>query len=287
MVRTIRILLESQQSGALEGIHVAIEHYTQFCTAWALARAHSHGWATEIPFSEIVLAVEHASTPEEACAEIRELYDRFAIPFGIRGIDCPEFDGPNIVHETVTGRLSWTVWPDGGVTFLVATPYGVVAQADVSAPEVAWADSREYDEPIPYIRRRVNMWARNARPRHIRALNRAISVLNTEPGNANGDVLAMARYVQYDSIVQRDMPGVRSLRVVVDLDGRHAYGPGVHFEGTWKDVVRGVFVPVGTPFHLNDLAREFAYLSYLDPCYAPLAMELGFDESDVDYYRSD
>lgn len=265
---------------------MANEHLTQFCTAWALARAYDHGWATEIPFLEIVLAVEHASTPEEACEAIKELYDRFyysEFPT-VAGIECPALDASgNIVHETTTGRMTWTVWPDGAVTFLVSTPYGVVAQADVSAPEVAWT----HREDVPYVRRSVNMWARNARPRHIMALSRAVGVLETVPGHPNGDVLEMARYLQHDPFVLRDMPGIRSLHIEVDLDGSYSIsGPGVHFMGSWPCAAAGIFVPLFAPFTLRDLAREFAYLSSIDPEYTPIAIELGLEEHEVEYYSS-
>jgi len=255
------------------------EHLTQFCTAWALARAYWHGWAADYgtSFTDMVEDVHLAASAEEACERIRARYKALpSFPGQIAGIECPELAGDNIVHTTGTGRLSWVVRPDGSVSFTVSTPYGVVAQAEVSAPEVA---RTRYGEP--YIRRTANMWARDARPRHVMALNKAISVLATIPECPDGDVLELARFLQ------SPFGECEGLRVEVDLDGsKSTMGPGVWFEGSWPTAASGVFVPLFTPFTQRDLGRAFAHLARtVDAEYASLARALGENVPDYMLFR--
>lgn len=265
---------------------MANEHLTQFCTAWALARRYHHGWASAhgMSFMDIVEAVHHTSTPEEACEAIRERYNALAdgmskemAALHLMGIPCPELVGRDIVHTTGSGRLTWTVRPDGSVTFVVSTPRGVVAQADVSAPELAWAPGGE-----PYVRRTCSMWAREARPRHIVALSKAVEVLSTVPGSPDGDALELARFMEQDPIVQRDCPNIH---VDFDLDGsKSTMGPGVWFQGSWPYAASGVFVPLFAPFTTRDLGREFAHLANtVDPDYSHAARALGAERY-LDYH---
>lgn len=265
---------------------MANEHLTQFCTAWALARRYHHGWAADrrMSFMDIVAVVHEASTPEEACELIRELYNSLAegmskemAAFHLAGIPCPELVGRDIVHQTGSGRLTWTIRPDGSVTFVATTPRGVVAQADVSAPELAYSV-----EGAPYVRRSVNMWAREARPRHIVALAEAVDVLSTVPGCPDGDALELGRFTAEDPIIRRDCPDIH---VDVDLDGsKSTMGPGVWFEGSWPCAAAGIFVPLFAPITMRDLAREFAYLANtVDPEYAGPACALGA-ELYLDYH---
>lgn len=253
---------------------MAKEHLTQFVTAWALARHYHHGWAEhrEMSFMDVVEAVHEASTPDEACEAIRERYVALADKMSremaahhLMGIPCPELVGRDVVHQTGSGRLTWSVRPDGSVTFIVSTPRGVVAQADVSAPEMAWAPTGEGS--VPYVRRTVTTWARDARPHHIMALSKAMEVLSS-------DALELARFTMEDPILHRDCPDIH---VVVDLDGStSAMGPGVWFQGGWQYAAVGTFVPLFTPFTARDLGREFAALANTaDRDYAKAALAFG------------
>jgi len=108
---------------------MAEQMWTQVSAAYKLARHYGHLWGKVNPLM-VQLACEDCDQDMEAgvgfeaaiaemCAEIArhaEGYQTKGLPWGI---DSPEFEGRVIVHETLTGRLTWSIYPDGDVSLNV------------------------------------------------------------------------------------------------------------------------------------------------------------------------
>lgn len=114
--------------------------FIQLEKAYQLAAAHSHGWAIEKVFDVIQEASNStASTavPQHVVWAIESLAQD-AFPEGAiykphTEEDC--FGRTHVKHQTGTGRLSWEIDEDGGVTLEICRPTGAVFADAIQAAE--------------------------------------------------------------------------------------------------------------------------------------------------------
>lgn len=259
---------------------MAMEHLTQITTAWALAHEFGHAWACELTVSEVAYIADYvdgglrdvAASIAEAYYAIGEKMDPDFRQLHEMGIPCPEVVGDSIVHTTGGGGLTWSVGPHGEVTLTISTPRGVVAQADVAAPEMV------YGPKGPYIRREMDMWMRRGRPRHITDLfYRAIRVLANDPGwSVDRDALAIMRWLEQDSSFEGfdvrpilvtweqdqpslclDSPPTGGIRATIELNP--AAFPGD------KNICGSIFLPATAPVTLRQVVWAMAQQANVDP----------------------
>ena len=97
----------------------------QLQQAYKLARTFGHEWAETIDL---------AASPHWSVELIRETVRMMTLGNAESpgGIIAPEYDGHNVHHTTGTGRLAWSVEPDGHVIFFVNRPQGRVLFSTVS-----------------------------------------------------------------------------------------------------------------------------------------------------------
>lgn len=124
----------------------------QAASACALARAYGHYWAG-CPGVDGLCSVAEIEALSRATEETGE-------PGALMGIRAPSLDASGrVVHETMSGRLIWTVDRDGNVLVDVRRPFGTVIRAEIyrSVGAGMVVSVLEHDEP-------------NVRYRHVDAL---------------------------------------------------------------------------------------------------------------------
>lgn len=104
----------------------AVLSRAQWRAAWALAHEHAHEWAYNPDVAPFILRAtddgEGALMPHTV-AQLMEQYSTNMVP-GIRSPQvCGEGENVVVIHETGTGRLRWTVHPDGSVAAEVHRPH--------------------------------------------------------------------------------------------------------------------------------------------------------------------
>ncbi len=127
----------------------------QFERTWKLAADHGHEW----PYILAHEAVEDDSRPLPVPAPpalLRAWTDELIAAMshaatlgresGVVGIDAPTVVGGQVVHQTMTGRLTWAVDPDGATIIWVNRPKrrGVMAgfvRPDGSAKVVVYSQT--------------------------------------------------------------------------------------------------------------------------------------------------
>jgi len=99
--------------------------------AWALAAAHGHWWSGRLEFLGVDLfdpkELEAAAVAAWA-AEVAEAAEFGGRPWG--GV-VPHLEDGCLVHATASGRLAWTIRPDGAVSLEVHRPNGRCLEAFV------------------------------------------------------------------------------------------------------------------------------------------------------------
>lgn len=131
----------------------------QLTSAWILARAHGHEWAT-CPYPDTMVWPGARSMEGIAAATAAARGDS---PFS--GIDAPLLRGAmgphgpegiwavapdTLVHVTGSGRLAWAVNPDGGVRLEIRrpSPADQIRRAVQAARHAAWVAGEDEDAAV-------------------------------------------------------------------------------------------------------------------------------------------